>query len=401
MSVLRISLSDTFTLEFPLYELKTTFPKSLFMTILDLNASTDMIELKTPIVTQSILKYLHQVVTTRKLEHPPREEDLDTAAGYLNIDLLSVVADPKYDLLRRLYPDLDLLDVVYSRRALNFGIREKYQSLLNYILDHTEPEEDDTAYFIAACYTNNLSLIKRLLKDRGVNPYTATIDASWLNRILIPTQFPGIGDAKDNIFQSKTNHGLYFGLLQGSTDVITYLLKDERIKIDDPPMLAYATISSGSAVMLDMIMTKYGGDPEVCQCLFDRCLAYEDHMRLLLTYPQIHPIIREAKDVELIYPRAIELLCTHSEFSVLQTFRLMEEGIAHTDPYTIMSLFQKAYIRFMNNVPLSLMTEDVLGIATRMLSGPFRPYVSGHNKEIQKCVARFPSLVQLVQMILE
>ena len=201
-------------------ELLKLFPDSLLATALQ-DKEAKVIPILSPAVTPNILNLLAQMISTGYIPDAiPRKDDLVSASRYLLIDILRVVADLQYDYFHLIYPEINLLDIsslpdklIYDM-IMTFAIHEHYSILGEYLLEHTEwNEERNISYFLSAVEYGEVRLAQLFIR-RG-------IDSNQSN--------PKYEDEEDDIRENALGLAIY----NNDIPMVQFLLQDERIAISD------------------------------------------------------------------------------------------------------------------------------------------------------------------------
>ena len=169
---------------------------------------------------------------------PQREydEDLIKADRYLNIDILSVIADKKYLSFATNWPEINLLDLGQLDQNYDtltrYAIYNDYISLFQYILNHTSPlehKEDYSLVFFALDYHTGARIIPFLLQ-RDVDPtinnnrfFIRAIDRDDYQLVRTLLHNPKTDPTYPN------NRPLLKAIQSGSSHSLQALLEDPRI----------------------------------------------------------------------------------------------------------------------------------------------------------------------------
>lgn len=137
---------ENFSESYDLTEFANVFPDSFI--VADAMSNPD-ITIENPLVTPEVLDILQYILTQRDYPYIPMR--IKTALEYLQVQVPSIVYDPRYDSFRKEYPNLHLLDqddleanyllILQEARDLHFP------ELAMYLLDHLVNPEDQYQLF--------------------------------------------------------------------------------------------------------------------------------------------------------------------------------------------------------------------------------------------------------------
>lgn len=213
------------------------FPNSLISNILEQSSDTD-IELTQPFITPDIIDilwYISEKDYIPKISLNIRSE-LIKAGDYLNMDLLIVIADPKWDELSldKVITNLNeenMKDILYSAVSVNYlslvddildAWVSKMSVLVNYLINQgCDPSYNNNVALMVASANGLLDIVNRLLQDPcAVNDRPIFIACQRVIYRLL--QIP-----KVNPFRMRA-----FGLacVLSHIDVVKRLLDDPRDK---------------------------------------------------------------------------------------------------------------------------------------------------------------------------
>ena len=191
-----------FTITLPIYDVSYEFNKDNFESIFPESVITQILEtthkssidITQPFITPYILNIIQSIIKSRAIPSldPGSLDYVRKAGDYLNMDLLLIISDPKYDkmssYLKRLRLNLidvknsvnvkDFLGVAVVGRLLNYSIEENYESLLDYLLNQgVDPSINDNDAIREASWKGNPHIVRRLLQDSRINPGAKHNDA--------------------------------------------------------------------------------------------------------------------------------------------------------------------------------------------------------------------------------
>lgn len=168
MSIL-IKLSNYKT-ELPKDKLYKIFPKSLLVTALELDGESQEIEITHSSVTPEILGCIKDILITEQI---PKLLPLGlvSAGRYLNMELLEVIGDPKYDgqLIPLSCPSYDGSGLFNIRDILVGAIRKDYYSCFTYCYSTDLPLHEKYQVLTIATIFNRLNCIKYILREKDLN----------------------------------------------------------------------------------------------------------------------------------------------------------------------------------------------------------------------------------------
>lgn len=124
MSAITLELPNfSYAKEFSRDKLLSSYPDSMIATTLEVTGESS-IPMTMPFLTPHVLDILHSIVEHKIVPRvdPSQSANLIKAGDYLNIGLLSIIGDPKYQRITKGEPNLGLLDpwILEQAIALNF-----------------------------------------------------------------------------------------------------------------------------------------------------------------------------------------------------------------------------------------------------------------------------------------
>lgn len=224
------------------------FPGSLIETTGDLTSDTH-IELTQPFLTIDVMNVLETMVTTQKIPEIKAsvQSDLVLAGNYLNIDLLVIIGDPKWNLVNLGYNLLDKNDITtHGRWIFDKAVMYDYVPLIDYVLRHgvkpylvlpSYPDEGALAYASRMGY---IATVDRLLKDPRLSPsdygviegavsmgHTSVVQRLCQDPRMIP------------------NHALFSACRHNQVEIVKLLLKMPKVDpaFDESACFSLSTLS--------------------------------------------------------------------------------------------------------------------------------------------------------------
>ena len=229
------------------------FPTSFLATTLDIDPTTEVIEIPSRDVTPNMLNIVKMMLDTDRvvLYNPniPKDEYI-RASNYLNIDILTAMADPNYNLFVQSHPFLNLLHLVaedyedilaFSATSNNYLASNGYEGFLSseikspngnqliwylFRIFPSDTEDIDNRMLVVSSYSGSLDIVRLLLRRSWVNPATARVSGDYHTymRIGLDIIYPYI-----NILRQSLNQALYFAIVQNHVNVVELLLQDRRV----------------------------------------------------------------------------------------------------------------------------------------------------------------------------
>lgn len=226
--MLTVKLSNGNRLIFPKDKLQTIFPESLLTQAAEFD---DSVELTSPLITPSLLQLLQTMVLTGRIpDILPSDIDYVSASHYLDIPLLTALADPWFPTYRYLNPEINLLpnNLHPYARYLNSAIGGEAALITWYIMRSVKPDLQtqtiEAEAFVYAAWLGVASIVKIMLSR--VNPALAHAGE------LLKSQFQEHQPEYKVIEENKPNQALFFALYRNHSDVIALLLADPRTHLD-------------------------------------------------------------------------------------------------------------------------------------------------------------------------
>ena len=284
-----------YSLDLPRDELLHTFPESLLSKALEQDPSATQIDIPNRDVTPASLNALSSILTTHKIPIVKPDPSYIRASNYLNIDILTALADPELNKFLRSYSDINLLDIpplppsphsLERMRVsideptyfsiLRFGTKSKATYIMWYVFRYIKPETDNLS-FMLACVFGGYGTVKYLL-DR-VDPGAVVLDEADYQQYLHPDDY-----IRNIVREVRRNQALYLATALGHSDIVEVLLSDKRVSYDSPRIYKGASNSNNLDVAY-LIVSDPRADQSIGQFDFSNEIGYPEFLRILFTNP--------------------------------------------------------------------------------------------------------------------
>ena len=184
--ILQLQPYDNQSYYFDREQFITTFPESVIARAVDLDPTTELVQIPNRDVTPDAVEYL-QGLLQEGYPDPPRTVNTNSTGKYLGIDLLGVVADDQYPTFALQNPDINLLDpgTWNYKTMIEFSIKFDYLDLAEYVFNRTHPEDTkdvDNLALVQASFVGRYPIVRDLLK-RDVDAKTARATFEELVRV--------------------------------------------------------------------------------------------------------------------------------------------------------------------------------------------------------------------------
>lgn len=158
------------TVELSKDSLYQVFPNCLLTQTLDLDSSTETIELTQLCITPQILEFVHSILQDQKVPilMPPSQE-LMAAGRYLLMDLLIVLADAKYPAYAEKFNSNLIISGSPDPESLIYSIHLEYMSLFTYLYSRDISTGVKYRALAVAIIMDNLQIVKYILRDTDLS----------------------------------------------------------------------------------------------------------------------------------------------------------------------------------------------------------------------------------------
>ena len=170
------------------------FPTSFLSTTLNLDPTAEVIDIPSRDVTPNMLNIVKIMIDTDNValydSKIPKEEYI-RASNYLNIDILTAMVDPNYNLFVQSHPLMNLLHITDDDfdEILPFSATSGGNQLVWYLF-RTLPFNllyyisFSNSMLVVASYYGSIDVVRLLLRREGVNPGTATVNDYTYGRYI-------------------------------------------------------------------------------------------------------------------------------------------------------------------------------------------------------------------------
>lgn len=197
MDITLISIPHNAKVTVNRFQLLELFPNSLPSLVLDLDPTTENIEIPNPIITPDVLDAIKYMVENKNTPMVTPKENWEQAGKYLLIDVISAMADPDYLSVRQktrinLFDKNDLKKR-YSH-LINFFIIYDAPKIIEYILNHTPFNRKDSELYQNALREYKIEIVKLFIQKRGIVPthwnlyYVATHNNMDLVKLILSSR---------------------------------------------------------------------------------------------------------------------------------------------------------------------------------------------------------------------
>ncbi len=280
------------------------FPNCLFSVILEQDPTTEVIEITQPFMDTESLALIASIINNGKVPDKfTPSPALSKIGDYLNMSLLSVIANPKYFQ----YTGLHLVEwkkfknQAYYKTIINDSVRTDYPELLQYLFEVVPGQQVfDQSFFISAIKSNAISLIPLFLKrdvDPNYNEGEPLRKASKKGYIEIVQML--LHHIKDPILQYGP-HILLEAITHDKELVAMTLLEDGRITLDTGILLI--AVQHNIPKVLEFLLKYPEVDPSNADNLPLLLAINNGHVRnveILLRDPRVDPNARDGVLIRL------------------------------------------------------------------------------------------------------
>lgn len=263
MLTIRVKGTDTeYSITIDRDRLLHLWPNSMLGSVVQLDPNTEVIDITSPDITRVSLDSIQFIADHDTLPIVPVSKEYITASHYFGIDVLMVLAEPKWNQIRTKHPDINLVHLTpeqykpllmsaimydlplvrqYALRSLLPRITKRYDGIL--ILEATKFSRWDTVQ----------QLYHRKLTNRSLNRFLCHVASrghlEWVNTVL-----------SDPRLIRVSHHVLVMACLHDQVAVVDRLLQDKRI---DPTAENNLALGTALAFGQSAVEARLRADPRI------------------------------------------------------------------------------------------------------------------------------------------
>lgn len=302
---IRLERYDDYTVRVDPSRLRDLFPESVLVTTLDLDPTTEEINITLSTVTPVVLDIVEEMIRTGRpvpFNSSITKDQYITASNYLNMDILTAMTDPTWDLYLRSHPLGNLLvsDGTYFEDILYFGATTGSTTLIWYAFRNLEKASKEYvnlgSVFVLAAYYGNAEMVRLMLSR--VDPSTAQFTQSIEYEdhydpgdygqyvMLSPT------NSDSSILRNPLNQAIYFAVAHNHVSVTQVLLGDSRVgyninsgQEDELPLMYYRIGDINNITLLEIMASNYRTNPGILTS--SSTTIAHDPVRLAIILPYV------------------------------------------------------------------------------------------------------------------